>query len=47
MELGSAVMISADATEGPRALLEKRLPKFTGEWTRAEPDGQPKAMPSS
>ena len=37
MELGSAVMISADATEGPRALLEKRLPKFTGEWTRAEP----------
>jgi enoyl-CoA hydratase len=30
-ELGIAVMGSADAKEGPRAFLERRMPNFTGE----------------
>ncbi|MFZ0226307.1 MAG: enoyl-CoA hydratase-related protein, partial [Mycobacterium sp.] len=30
-ELGIAVMGSADAREGPRAFLERRMPNFTGE----------------
>jgi enoyl-CoA hydratase/carnithine racemase len=31
MRLGSAVMSSRDAQEGPRAFLEKREPVFTQE----------------
>jgi enoyl-CoA hydratase len=30
LELGMAVMASADAREGPRAFLDKRTPNFTG-----------------
>jgi enoyl-CoA hydratase len=30
LELGMAVMASADAREGPRAFLDKREPNFTG-----------------
>ncbi len=31
LELGMAVMMSKDAKEGPRAFLDKRAPRFTGE----------------